>query len=449
METIDILRKELWFNSDILKNFLPSGKYGTYRPYRLTERDLTDEEWLLAREHGPDGNIKWTIGGSSCPVALGMSGHTSMLELYNKKMGIKPQIQPNNDALSDIFFNGHLYESVLCVKLKRWLKRQKNPDGSPLYEDVQIHLDKHMYGCGELNPDLSFKYPYMVMNIDALVLLKIQGQWKIYLGEIKTLSACDFDTQRNWRNGYVPKEYDTQVRYYLKGLNLDGAFIYCEWGRDINDCSCIFIDRDKEIETEIMAGCDQFIRHLNSATPPSVLDAENATIVTKYLGKLYGPTDPSFPEFEIPIQYKPAILKLQKVDEMLVQNKKKQNQLEDLRQNVLLELYPLFKKASKGFFVIDENQTVYIKSNATRKRKEFDLELFKKENPALYQECLTFSKEVLLKKDKKIASKYETLGDYTGNREFSAVYYDKKLNLSRTRVKSTSVFKETKGLKKV
>ena len=54
---------------------------------------LDEKTWLEWREHGPDGNIKWTIGGSDVASILNISPWNTSLELYERKKGIKPAIE--------------------------------------------------------------------------------------------------------------------------------------------------------------------------------------------------------------------------------------------------------------------------------------------------------------------------------------------------------------------
>mgnify|MGYP001313505247 CR=1 FL=1 len=50
---------------------------------------MTNEMWLKCREHGPKGNIEYTVGGSDVATIFGLSPWTTPLELWMVKKGRK------------------------------------------------------------------------------------------------------------------------------------------------------------------------------------------------------------------------------------------------------------------------------------------------------------------------------------------------------------------------
>ena len=104
---------------------------------------LDEKTWLEWREHGPDGNIKWTIGGSDVASILNISPWNTSLELYERKKGIKPAIEVEyNKKNKEI---GHLNEAHIARLFEADLK-EKYPD-----KDIKLYFDKHMYQCGDRN----------------------------------------------------------------------------------------------------------------------------------------------------------------------------------------------------------------------------------------------------------------------------------------------------------
>jgi len=198
-------------------------------PIVLSEQDtelLPEKEWLKWREHGPDGSIKWTIGGSAVSIIMGCNPWVTKIEFFDQKKGVKPllKVEYNKEA-KEI---GHKYEAQILFD---YLQPQLEKD-YPEY-DVDVFQDKRMFQCGDTRPDGSLRYPYMVMNIDGLCVLtsKKTGKSKTFLIEIKTTSPENRETIKKWKDGIVPEYYEWQTRYYMAGLHLDGCFIACSWDR--------------------------------------------------------------------------------------------------------------------------------------------------------------------------------------------------------------------------
>lgn len=285
---------------------------GNYTGVLLTEKcvnDMTEKEWLDARKHGSKGDRDFCIGGSDVGTVLGVNPYKSPLELYNEKLGINA-FKENNE---EIFERGHFWEETIARLLEKDLKEEYGND------NVEVKFDKYMYGCGEKDENGNLKYPYMVINYDCYVRIRIDGIWHLYLGEIKTTSSNNYELHKKWKAGIVPATYDYQTRYYMKGLNVDGCFIMCAWGLDKADRAYVFIKRDYDIEDEIMEACDTFIYGLRNNIPPDSDDTPAETM-NSYYSRLYGeiPSVASSPVFEIGDTYASAIKKLMQADSELV-----------------------------------------------------------------------------------------------------------------------------------
>ena len=63
---------------------------------------MSEKRWLECREHGPKGDIEYTVGGSDVAVIFGLSPWTTPLELWMVKKGrMKPKAPPNPKQLSN------------------------------------------------------------------------------------------------------------------------------------------------------------------------------------------------------------------------------------------------------------------------------------------------------------------------------------------------------------
>ena len=57
---------------------------------------MDEKRWLECREHGPKGDIEYTVGGSDVATIFGLSPWTTPLELWMIKKGrMKPKAKPN------------------------------------------------------------------------------------------------------------------------------------------------------------------------------------------------------------------------------------------------------------------------------------------------------------------------------------------------------------------
>ena len=78
---------------------------------------MDEKRWLECREHGPKGDIEYTVGGSDVATIFGLSPWMTPLELWMIKKGrLKPKSKPNPLQLE----MGHLvYWSVKAVPIAR------------------------------------------------------------------------------------------------------------------------------------------------------------------------------------------------------------------------------------------------------------------------------------------------------------------------------------------
>ena len=70
---------------------------------------MSEARWLACREHGPKGDIEYTVGGSDVAAIFGLSPWTTPLELWMQKKGrMKAKPKPNPGQLA----MGHLLEPI-------------------------------------------------------------------------------------------------------------------------------------------------------------------------------------------------------------------------------------------------------------------------------------------------------------------------------------------------
>ena len=392
------------------------------KPIRLSDvntETLEESTWLAWREHGPEGNIKWTIGGSDVATILNISPWNSVLELYEKKKGIRPAINVNYNASAKK--TGHLNEAHIARLFENDLKE--------MFPERQIELgfDKCMYQCGDRNPDGTLKYPWMIVNYDAYVF--IDGE--LYLVEIKTTSPRNFDIIEKWKQGICPEYYECQCRYYMKVLDVKGIFIVCAWdfqplgeGRNF-----VFIERDEEAENYIIDECENFIQCLETDIPPD-LWSTNTTLLRNYYDRKYGPNEGNKEEFEIPQDYLEHIKEYLSLEEEIQKKKERIKVLEKLQDACLVQLYPLFADKQKGRILIDETTDVYVTSKQSYKKETpCREEYFKGAYPDVYAKYLKTSIDMtrLKKEQPQIYKEVALPKEPTDKRNWTLKKYERKV----------------------
>lgn len=449
-------------------------KLKMYRPFKWTEtcvNDMNVKDWERYRKEGPHGELTSTIGGSDIGTILGTNKYKTKTELYNEKIGIHAMDKSN----PEIFQRGHLFEETIARCMEADLREEFGE------ENVDVYFDKYMYGCGELLPEFAertgcydftdfiekegyssyedwylhkigsgeevnlktiLRYPYMIFNYDCYVVIRIEGKEHIYLGEIKTNGANDFDAHRNWKNNIIPASYDMQCRYYMKGLNLsDKTFICCAWGLDKADRAICLVKRDDAIEEDMMEMADEFVTCVESKVQPD--EDASAEAIFHYLERLYAdPGERSISAtIEIPEKYRSSVERLSHADELIAQYSSRLKAAENLKTQALNELFPLFKDAQKGEFVLDDENSVYIELKESYARDFFDEERLKKDYPAIYgmysKKKEVFDKAAFKKNEGGLYSKYVIKGAAKGERKALVKYYDRIARRVKFQTKAT------------
>lgn len=377
-------------------------KKGIYPIALLETKDMTNEEWLEARDHG-DGSVKWAIGGSDVSTVLGVNPWKTPMELYDKKKGIEPMIKkPENTSA---FARGHRYEDYVAEDFV--VAMQKKGHTCVLYNDTrlfqhgEILTDEDGFPVEDENGELVLKYPFALANLDRLVI--VDGETCIL--ECKTTSCHNFDRIKDWQEGRVPVYYEYQCRYYMAIMNIDACYICCKWGLDENDMAYVRIDRDLEIEDWMMEQVAEFVKHLENDEPVSPGECDPELSLSYYASK-YGMSDAKADEIELGEEYRDIIEKILQTDKAISQLETKLENQKAARNKFVSELAPILGNTEKSRFCIDENTTAYIKYKSARTIAQLDEEKIKKELPAAFEECKEFSSSKFRKEYKKILNSY-------------------------------------------
>ena len=242
-------------------------------------KGMSRERWLECREHGPAGDIEYTIGGSDVSTVFGENPWTSPLALYQMKKGL---LKPDDTENADRKMMGNLMEPVVAY----WYGVKK---------DAQVIEDTCLYQHAD--------YPYALANLDYRVL----GD-----GGLGVLD-CKTTTWRNagdWADDTIPHHYVLQVRFYMAVMDLEYADLACMWGFDAEkEMAICRVHRDRDIEAMIFERLDEFIERLRTNNPPT-MSGVNPELAMKDLARIYGASQPALPSITFGQKHERALRRI-------------------------------------------------------------------------------------------------------------------------------------------
>ena len=221
---------------------------------------MTTKEWEAARQHGPNGDIAVTLGGSDTGTVMGVSQFTSVNELWLRKAGRIPEKEHSEEMQLRLDI-GHIGEGFIA------------------------ELFAHVTGYEVINDTRMFQhdtYEWALANIDRLY---VDENGETGILEIKTVSG---QMRHEWDEGAIPPQYETQIRFYMGVLGINRAAIIGCWGFGSNEYSIVYVDRDLRIEKQLFDKCDAFVRSVIAGEEPPVQgngEKEKAAILSAYRPK--------------------------------------------------------------------------------------------------------------------------------------------------------------------
>jgi len=403
------------------------------RPEALCDTtEMSEEEWLEMRKHGPSWGdpfaeeyIPTIIGGSSTAKVLGVSEYGETFEeWYNAILGEKVEVF-ESEGLKETFTSGHVFEPFVAINFMRYMKKffpeakvrlikdifrdvrgwitSEHLKGSKAVDTaIKAGLDgicaaqvdewginpNTFYQCGYRNEDGTLRYPFACGNLDGLV--SVAG--KVGIFEAKTTSSIDAQ-KRYWKLGICPPWYETQVRYYMAIMNVDFAYITCCWGYTLNDMAVIRVDRDLEVELDMMERIKYIVDSINSLTPYEELDLteyeENPVKTADYYIRKYGVPDTRKPVAEIPEKYRLLVSQARAIAAQKKSLLEALASVEASEVDVFNQLLPLYDGSEYGNFRLDDETVLGIKLVTPSTKAGFDKEAFKADDPEEYEKYCT------------------------------------------------------------
>lgn len=232
-----------------------------YEPIVITSTvGLPREEWLAFRKSG--------IGGSEVAAVFGISPFGTARDVYYDKLNIASAFDDEANKYQKKI--GNLLEDVVAEMFSE-------VTGYPVFKIQKMFRSREHY--------------FMLADVDFFVQLP-DGSFAIL--ECKTTSP---DATEKWWNGNeptIPLNYQFQGRQYMSVMHIGKVFYACLHGNSENYLIIREMDRDLEIESEmIMVERDFWENHILPQIPPPYI--EEGDLIIESVRRHYGYADPTAP----------------------------------------------------------------------------------------------------------------------------------------------------------
>ena len=322
---------------------------------------MTNEMWLKCREHGPKGNIEYTVGGSDVATIFGLSPWTTPLELWMVKKGrMKPKSPPNPDQLA----MGHMLEPIAA---HFYAQRTGNT----------VTDDNYLYQHATLE--------YALANIDRRYTRREDGE-----GGVLECKSLTYHKAADWADGAIPIYYELQLRYYLAVLDEKHGAFSALWGNNPeNDLATPHIERVQAKEDIIFEKLDRWIWSLRHDKPPTMEDVQ-PQLAMDALARIYGAGKKGLPTIEFPRKYEPQ---LRKIAALQVENAELKGVIKKNEEAIeahSVRIAELMKEHEHGILTTTTDKLLvdFVTSTSRRVSSEY----LKQNYPSIYEEARKPSK---------------------------------------------------------
>ena len=322
---------------------------------------MTNEMWLKCREHGPKGNIEYTVGGSDVATIFGLSPWTTPLELWMVKKGrMKPKSLRTPTS----------WPWDTC-----WSRLPLT--STPRGRETPSRMTTIVYQHATLE--------YALANIDRRYTRKEDGE-----GGVLECKSLTYHKAADWADGAIPIYYELQLRYYLAVLDeKHGAFSRL-WGNNPeNDLATPHIERVQAKEDIIFEKLDRWIWSLRHDKPPTMEDVQ-PQLAMDALARIYGAGKKGLPTIEFPRKYEPQLRKIAALQEENAQLKGAIKKNEEVIEAHSVRIAELMKEHEHGILTTTTDKLLvdFVTSTSRRVSSEY----LKQNYPSIYEEARKPSK---------------------------------------------------------
>ena len=232
-----------------------------YEPIVITSTEnLPRDEWLAYRKTG--------IGGSDVAAVFGISPFGTARDIYYDKLNIVSAFDDEANKYQKKI--GTLLEDVVAEMFSE-------VTGYPVFKIHKMYRSREHY--------------FMLADVDFFVRLP-DGSFAIL--ECKTTSP---DATEKWWNGAepaIPLNYQFQGRQYMSVMHINKVFFACLHGNSENYLIIREMDRDLDIESEMITVEQHFWEQyvLRQIPPPYIEDGDT---IIESVRRHFGYADPQAP----------------------------------------------------------------------------------------------------------------------------------------------------------
>lgn len=340
-----------------------------YKPEVFADTSkMSREEWLQTRRYG--------IGGSESSIVMGVSPFATCRDLYFDKCGIKPASTDPEEANWVAKEVGNRLEELVAVIFSK-------------KSGLEVYPDKHMYQ----HPF----FPFMKADVDFVVHLP---DGKNALLECKT---TNYNCQFKWKDNAVPVNYEWQCRHYMAVMNVDVVYIACLYGNNDAEFFIRKIERDLDIEQELIEAEKAFWEDYVQAgiEPPYT---ESPDLVLESLRKFVGPADQKLPPISITDDIKGQLDKYVALSERKAKLDKEKREIEKEQKTLSIPFVEQLGQCCQATFT-DGAEQYKITYNPTNRKTVNKDNIVKLENlyPEVYEDVVTESVSRTFKVKKEAA----------------------------------------------
>lgn len=320
----------------------------------VSTENMPEKEWLEWRRKG--------IGGSEVATLMGQSPFMTARDLYRNKVGILPAIEDEGNWVA--MEVGHRLESLVAEIFER-------------KTGLRIYQIKKMFA----HPD----HPFMLANTDYMVETQ-DGQTGVL--EIKT---SNLHAKEKWQDDTIPFNYECQGRHYMAIMDVDFCWFACLFGNNENDFIMRLLERDLDIEADMIAEEENFWNSyvLAGIEPPYTEDSD---LVLDSIRRHYGAANKSASAIIIPASFESN---LKEILELRAKKQAVDKQSKELDEQIKQLYAPIVDKMGTGCEAIcmTPGQTYHL-SYSPRYRTGInadDLKKLQTMNRLVYEEYVTTS----------------------------------------------------------
>lgn len=333
----------------------------------IDTKNMTTEEWEEARQHGPDGSLDFTIGGSDVAALFGLSPWITELDLWLEKTGRKKRKIENPYILE----MGHLLEPII----------------GHFYGKVsgnKVISDTYMYQHCD--------FPYMLANCDFRYEDKKDGSEGIL--ECKSTS---YHKAEDWSADRYPAYYEMQLRFYLGTLNRSHGSFAAMWGTNVeSDFAFPRIIRMKAKEDMIYERCEEFIWKCRKDVMPKMEESSPAAdLALKALASYYEKSNSKLPTLEFPQKYEGSLREIAKAQKEIKKLEESKKELEGRMNAMIIPIAEIM--AAHEHAVLETTNDKLLIDFVTKTSKRVNSDLLKKTHPDVYKDVLKESNSRKLK----------------------------------------------------